>query len=110
MCKQMVVIQEGTAEKFQESLNSKLRELDKYNPEIEFNHGQGFCAYVIYSDNSRVMGIVNPANRCICDTCMRLQEPGRSHAKWRKCDIYGSVKRTTDCSEYLPGGGEIYGN
>jgi len=109
MCKQMVIIQESTAEKFQESLNSKLRELQHRDPQVEFNHGAGFCAYVIYSDNSRFMGIGEPANRCICDTCMRLQEPGRPRVKWRKCDIYGSVKRTTDCNDYLPGG-EYYGN
>ena len=110
MCKQLVVIQEGTAEKFQESLNSKLRELEHLNPQIEFNHGQGFCAYLIYSDNSRFVGIVEAKNHCICDTCMRCQEPPAPHVKWRKCDIYGSVKRTTDCSEYLPGGGEYHGN
>ena len=109
MCKQMVVVQEGTAEKFQESLNSKLRELEHQDPMVEFNHAQGFCAYIIYSDNSTFNGIVQPANRCICDTCMRCQEPPRQHAKWRTCDIYGSVKRTTACSDYLPGG-EWYGN
>lgn len=105
MCKQITVIQADTAEKFQEALNSKLRELEQQKPEIEFNHGKGFCAYLIYSDNSQIVGGVKPANRCICDTCMRCQEPPRPHALWRKCDIYGSVKTGLECKDYIPGGG-----
>lgn len=103
MCKQIAIVQAETAEKFQEAFNSKLRELEKQDPQIEFNHGQGFCAYIIYSDKNEFVGIVEPANCVICDTCLRCTEPPHKHAKWRKCEIYGSVTRKdTQCSDYIP--------
>ena len=105
MCERLVVVQSDDAAEFQKAFNSKMSELEGKDPKYEFNHAQGFCAYIIYSDKSDFNGIVKPANRCICDTCMRCQEPPRPHALWRKCDIYGSVKRDTECKHYLPGGG-----
>ena len=109
MCKQIVVIHAENPEEFQKAFNSKMSELQDLNPTYEFNHGLGYCAYIIYSDKPQINGVVKPANRCICDTCARLQElPGR-HVKWRKCDIYGAVKRDTSCDDYIPGGG-YYGN
>lgn len=66
MCKQMVVVQEGTAEKFQESLNSKLRELEHQDPMVEFNHAQGFCSFSGYwpkLDDYMVLIFYIPPNR-----------------------------------------------
>lgn len=104
MCKQIIIVQAETAEKFQEFFNSKLRELEGKDPQIEFNHGQGFCAYIIYSDNSCLRGVVR-ANVTICDSCLRLCEPPRPHAKWRKCELFGSVTRKDcNCEHYIPGG------
>lgn len=116
---QIAIIQEDTAEKFQEAFNFKMSELSDKNPKVEFNHAKGYCAYIIYSDNNEFVGIVKPANRVICDTCLRCMEPPRRHAKWRKCELYGSVTRKdTKCSDYIPdgtveemrAGGEFYGN
>lgn len=98
----LVVIEEETAEKFQEAFNSKLSELQDCDPTYEFNHNKGFCAYIIYSEKNQFMGTVKPVNVTICDHCLRCSEPPRPHVKWRTCDIYGHVtKKDTKCSEFI---------
>lgn len=106
MCKQIIIVQAETAEKFQEAFNSKLRELKNNDPQVEFNHAQGFCAYIIYSDNNKFQGIVErPANVVICDSCLRREEPPRLHCKWRKCELFGAVTmKDCNCDHYIPGG------
>ena len=108
MCKQLIVIQAETASEFQEAFNTKLRELEGKDPEYEFHHENGYCAYIIYSDNQQFIGSVEP-NHCICDTCARCQGYPGPRVKWRRCDIYGSIKKTDACNDYLPGG-VVYGN
>ena len=106
MCKKIEVIAAETASEFQEAFNSKMSELEDKEPVYEFNHGLGYCAYIIYSDNNRFQGIVEPANVTICDSCLRLSEPPKQHCKWRKCSIYGAVtKKAPFCDDYIPGGG-----
>lgn len=106
MCKQIAIVTAETAEKFQEAFNSKLRELEHLDPEIEFNHGLGFCAYIIYSDNNDFSGRVErPVNVTICDSCLRRVEAPRPHVKWRKCELYGAVTmKDCKCEDYIPGG------
>lgn len=102
MLKQLVVVQSDDAAKFQEAFNAKLRELQGCDPKYEFNHGKGYCAYIIYSDNSKLIGEVKPANHTVCDTCRRCQGIPGPHVKWRKCDIYGSItKENEPCNDYL---------
>ena len=102
MCKQLIVIKEETAEKFQESFNSKLRELQDQNPTFEFNHKEGYCAYIIYSDNDTIIGSVEaPKPRYLCDTCMKCLEKPHPRVKWRKCAHYGGVHGKTECKRYL---------
>ena len=101
MCKQLVVIQSDDPLEFQRSLNSKLRELEECDPQIEFHHGVGYCAYLIYSDKDEINGIVKPVNPCLCDSCMKCLEPPRRRAKWRKCAIFGSVHGKKECDRYV---------
>lgn len=101
MCKQIVVVQAETAEEFQKAFNDKLRELEYSDPQVEFHHGAGFCAYIIYSDNSQFVGIVEPENRCLCDSCMKCVEPPRRRVKWRKCALLGSVHGRDVCKHYM---------
>ena len=112
MCKKIEVVMAADAAKFQEAFNSKMSELEKFEPEVEFNHGQGFCAYLIYSDNSRFQDIVEePVNDVICDTCLRRIEEPKRHCKWRKCAIFGSVnKKEPVCDKYIPRREARYGN
>lgn len=109
MCKQLVVIQENDPVKFQEAFNSKLRELENCDPSYEFNHGIGYCAYIIYSDKPQLSGIVGPTCNSICDTCKRLTEPGRPRVKWRRCALYGTITKHGECDEYIPIGGDPHG-
>lgn len=102
MCKQLIVIKEETAEKFQKSFNSKLRELEDQNPTFEFNHKEGYCAYIIYSDNDTIMGSVEPKTRYLCDSCLKCLEEPRPHVKWRKCAVHnGAIHAMTECEHYL---------
>ena len=101
MRKQLVIVRGDTPEEFQDAFNSKLRELEYCDPTYEFNHGAGYCAYIMYSDNQQFVGIVDPKKRCICDSCLRCLEPPRPRVKWRKCAIYGGVVRTDKCDDYL---------
>lgn len=102
MFKQLIVVQSDDANKFQEAFNTKLRELKEKDPQYEFNHGKGYCAYIIYSDNDDIIGEVKPAIHNICDTCRRCQGVPGPHVKWRHCDLYGNITKGDKCKDYLP--------
>lgn len=102
MCKQLVIVKADTPEEFQKAFNSKLRELQDCDPQYEFNHGAGYCAYIIYSDNGNFIGRNKASNVSICDSCLRCLNPGgNARVKSRKCVIYGSIRRTDSCDKYL---------
>lgn len=101
MCKQLVVIQSNDPLEFQQALNSKLRELEECDPTIEFHHGEGHCAYIIYSDNQQFIGNVQEPIRYLCDSCMKCVETPRPRVKWRRCALFGAVHGKTDCDKYL---------
>ena len=106
MCKKIEVIVANDATEFQEAFNSKMLELEKCDPHVEFNHSKGYCAYIIYSDNSRFQGIeedIIPCNELICDTCLRCDGAPSSRVKWRKCALKGNVHpKEPVCDDYVP--------
>lgn len=106
MSKQLVVVQEQDPKKFQEAFNSKMSELNSLDPVYEFNHGAGYCAYIIYSDNQELSGRVEPVCHSICDSCKRLIEKPFTRVKWRKCALYGTITRHGECKDYTPAGGD----
>lgn len=101
MCKQLVIVKADTPEEFQEAFNSKLRELDEFDPTYEFHHGAGYCAYIIYSDNEEIIGRIKKKTRYLCDSCMKCVEPPAPRVKWRKCALYGGVHGRMECEHYL---------
>lgn len=101
MCKQLVVIQSDDPLEFEKAFNAKLRELDGCEPEYEFHHGAGYCAYVIYSDNSGLFGKVNSVGNYLCDSCRKCVEPPHPRVNWRKCGIFGTVHGKKECEHYL---------
>lgn len=101
MCKQLVVIQSDDPKEFEKAFNAKLRELENCKPEYEFNHGAGYCAYIIYSDNHDLSGIVKHDFRYLCDTCMKCVETPHPRVKWRRCGAFGTVDGKKKCDHYI---------
>lgn len=105
MCKKIEVVVGKNAEEFQKAFNFKMLELEDKDPVYEFNHTVGYCAYIIYSDNSRFQGTdeVQPCNELICDTCLRCGGAPNSRVKWRKCYLKGNVHpKEPVCDDYVP--------
>lgn len=101
MCKQLVVIQSDDPLEFQNAFNSKLRELEEFDPQYEFHHGAGYCAYIIYSDNQQFLGSVKQKERYLCDSCMKCIDPPNPRVKWRRCALYGAVHGKLKCEHYM---------
>lgn len=101
MCKQLVVIQSDDPKEFEKAFNAKLRELENCKPEYEFHHGAGYCAYIIYSDNHDLSGIVKHNFRYLCDTCMKCVETPHPRVKWRRCGVFGTVDGKKNCDHYI---------
>lgn len=101
MCRQLVVIQSDDPLEFQEAFNSKLRELEECDPQYEFHHGAGYCAYIIYSEKDEFIGNVGVRKQYLCDSCLKCVEEPRPRVKWRRCALYGAIHGKTECEKYL---------
>lgn len=85
------VIQEETAEAFQEAVNKASEELAEYEPEIEFVHELGFCAYIKY--HAAVKTIIESVRDEFhlegiyyhCRNCPHLEDPQDRRVKWCRC-------------------------
>ena len=101
MCKKLVVVQSEDPKEFEKTFNAKLRELEECDPEYEFHHGAGYCAYIIYSDKNDIYGRIDTSFRCLCDSCLKCVEPGHPRVQWRKCGIFGNIHGKTSCDHYV---------
>lgn len=93
------IIHEETAEAFEKKLNDAVEELAEFEPAVEFNHRQGFCAYLIYQPKEKII-IETVADEFHlegisfhCRNCPHLDAPQDRRVKWCKCK-YSSTGRT----------------
>lgn len=49
---QIAVIHSDNANEFQKQFNAQMIALADKSPEVEFNHAQGFCAYITYTETT----------------------------------------------------------
>lgn len=105
---QIAVIFAETAEQFQKAFNSTMADLADKNPKYEFNHAQGFCAYITYkettcvhteaADEFHAQGISYKCKNCpLHETetdgrkkhiACKFAELGRTHLNKEACDVF----------------------
>lgn len=88
---QIAVVSASTAEEFQSLFNSKMKELSSHSEtSYEFNHNQGFCAYITYTEHEKLIESISDEYRSIgliykCWQCPHMEEVADKRVKKCKC-------------------------
>lgn len=105
--KQLTVIQEHTAQEFQQKFNQAMTMLADKEPEVMFNEALGFCAYITYNEQDTVIESAEDefATRGIkffCVDCPYLQEDADKRIKRHFCPITQSRHSMNDsaCGQF----------
>lgn len=104
------VVHESTAAKFEREYNKAMDALARFNPSVEFNNNQGFCAYFVYVEYEEIPE--NLVDRCTlagyeycCGECPFLDqsEQVNSHQKLFPCQYakYGKTRVDSQACEML---------
>lgn len=107
--KRTKIIVAQTAEEFESRLNKELAALDKQRTkyELQFNHGLGFCAYIISEVQTLIPETVEDEFELIgvrhkCIECPLWVHPTKGNVKYTRCEIVGGIRgMNSPCCEHF---------
>lgn len=106
--KKIRVVKSYDPQQFEEEFNQAMDELKDLRPEIEFNHAQGLCAYIIYQESNETPETVEDeflleGITYFCYQCPYLERGSDKRRKTWPCkyDEYGSSRTDSMACEMI---------
>lgn len=105
---QIEVVTGETPQEFQKNFNDAMDLLAEYDPQYEFNHAMGFCAYITYNKKIYVMDCVADEFHAEgihyhCRNCPYMEDPRDKRVKYCTCKYHplGRTHKDHEACEML---------